>query len=205
MYNAQKPTENDLPSSAQLLRSTIIALVAAIVVLFTVILPAEYGVDPTGVGRTLGLAQMGEIKQELLEEAEQDRLKHGGSNNQSSLTDRLLGILVSSAQAQEAWRDEAGFTLASGEPAETKMVMKKGDTVDYEWVAEGGRINFDLHGHGDGDSVTYEKGRGKTSGAGSFTAAFDGEHGWFWRNRDSADVTVMLKIRGQYSDFKRSQ
>ena len=67
------------------------------------------------------------------------------------------------------------------------------------------RINFDLHGHGDGDSVTYEKGRGQTSGAGSFTAAFDGEHGWFWRNRDSADVTVMLKIRGQYSDFKRSQ
>lgn len=205
MYNAQKPDENDLPTSAQLLRSTIIAFVVAVVMLFTVILPAEYGIDPTGVGRTLGLAQMGEIKQELLEEAEQDELKHGGSSNQSSLTDRLLGIFVATAHAQDAWRDEAGFTLASGEPAETKMVMNKGETVEYEWIAEGGRINFDLHGHGGGESATYEKGRGKTSGTGSFTAAFDGEHGWFWRNRDSADVAVTLRVRGEYSGFKLSQ
>tara|TARA_R110002020_G_scaffold232768_2_gene444272 strand:+ start:11459 stop:11578 length:120 start_codon:yes stop_codon:yes gene_type:complete len=34
-------------------------------------------------------------------------------------------------------------------------------------------------------------------------AAFDGNHGWFWRNRTGSPVTVTLKTDGDYSDFKR--
>ena len=56
MHNSQKPDVNELPSSKQLLKSTIIAFLAAIVILVTVVLPAEYGIDPTRVGRLLGLA-----------------------------------------------------------------------------------------------------------------------------------------------------
>jgi hypothetical protein len=40
-----------LPSLRQLNRATLIALGAAAVILVTTVLPAEYGVDPTGVGR----------------------------------------------------------------------------------------------------------------------------------------------------------
>ncbi|HAR05638.1 MAG TPA: transmembrane anchor protein, partial [Pseudomonas sp.] len=69
MFNSKVPSLNELPSSQQLLRSTVIALVAAIVLLVTVVMPSEYAVDPTGVGRMLGLTQMGEIKQQLAEEA----------------------------------------------------------------------------------------------------------------------------------------
>jgi hypothetical protein len=58
-----------LPSSAQLARSTVLALVVATVLLVTCILPAEYGVDPTGIGRMIGLTQMGETKRALAEEA----------------------------------------------------------------------------------------------------------------------------------------
>ncbi|MEM7529504.1 MAG: transmembrane anchor protein, partial [Pseudomonadota bacterium] len=50
MYNAKKPDLEDLPSPTQLLSSTIIALVAAIAILVTIVLPAEYGIDPTGAG-----------------------------------------------------------------------------------------------------------------------------------------------------------
>lgn len=69
MFNSKAPSLNELPSSQQLLRSTVIALIAAIVLLVTVVMPSEYAVDPTGVGRMLGLTQMGEIKQQLAEEA----------------------------------------------------------------------------------------------------------------------------------------
>lgn len=205
MYNANKPDPEDLPSPGQLLRSTLIALVAAIAILVTVVLPAEYGIDPTGAGRVLGLAEMGEIKTQLAEEAERDRQIHGGSDEQSSALDALFGLFVSTAHAQEAWRDAATFTLAPSDPAEMKLDMAKGATAEYRWTAEGGRINFDLHGHGDGQSVTYEKGRGARSGEGSFTAPFAGEHGWFWRNRDSSDVTVTLQLRGDYATFTRVQ
>ena len=57
MYNANKPVADELPSSARLLRSTAIAIVAAAAILLTVVLPSEYGIDPTGAGRVLGLTE----------------------------------------------------------------------------------------------------------------------------------------------------
>jgi len=56
------------PSRSALLKSTLLALSVAGVLLVTCVLPAEYGVDPTGVGGMLGLTQMGEVKQALVEE-----------------------------------------------------------------------------------------------------------------------------------------
>lgn len=61
-----------MPSRRALLRSTMIAAVVAIVVLFVIVLPAEYGYDPTGIGRPLGLTEMGEIKMRLAKEAAAD-------------------------------------------------------------------------------------------------------------------------------------
>jgi hypothetical protein len=205
MYNAKKPSPEDLPSAAQLLRSTIIALVAAIVILVTIVLPAEYGIDPTRIGRALGLAEMGEIKQQLAEEAEADRKLEGHGGDQSSLFDNILGLIVSQAHAQSAdgeWKDEISFTLEPGQSAEWKLVMEEGSTAEYRMTVEGGRVNFDLHGHGAGQSVTYDKARGSTGSEGTITAAFPGEHGWFWRNRDSQPVTVTLHLLGDYSELK---
>lgn len=202
MYNANKPDPDALPTSAQLIRSTILAFIAAVVILVTIVLPAEYGIDPTGIGRAIGLAEMGEIKTELAREAEEDR-KGAGHGDQSSLLDGLFGLIVGTAHAQEAWRDEVTFTLQPGEYTEVKMVMAAGNGAQYEWAATGGRINYDLHAHGGGQSHDYRKGRGETSGEGSFEAPFAGEHGWFWRNRDKADVTVTLKLRGDYAELKQ--
>ena len=204
MFNAERPSLDELPSSAQLLRSTIIAAASAGVILVAFVLPAEYGIDPTGVGRVLGLTEMGEIKRDLAEEAEQDRAIHGDDQS-FNLLDPVLGLFVTTAYAQETWRDEVSFTLAPGDYTEVKLVMAEGDSAEYAWVAEGGRINFDLHAHGDGQSIDYERGRGETSGEGSFEAPFAGEHGWFWRNRDDADVTVTLQLRGDYSELVQSE
>lgn len=72
MYNTDMPSRSDLPSTAKLIRSTIMAAIVALVLLVTVIMPAEYALDPTGAGRLLGLAEMGEIKEQLAEEAAAD-------------------------------------------------------------------------------------------------------------------------------------
>lgn len=204
MHNAPKPKLEDLPTKAQLRRSSIIAGIGAIAIGVMVYMPAELGKDPTGVGTILGLTGMGEIKQQLAEEAAADALLHG-SDEQSSLMNDILGLFVSSAQAQEAWTDEITFTLAPGEYTEIKAKMEEGATLFYSWSADGGRINFDLHAHAGGQDVTYEKGRGQTIGAGSFTTPFAGDHGWFWRNRDKADVTVTLQMRGDYSAIVQSE
>jgi len=207
MFNANKPSLEELPSAKQLLRSTIMAAIAAIAILVMVVLPAEYGIDPTGAGRLIGLTEMGEIKKELSEEAEQDRQQGGQTGQQSSLLQNLFGLIVSTAHAQSgaAWAEEVEFELDPGATNELKMTMTEGASVDYLMTVTGGRVNFDLHGHGGGNSITYEKGRGSTGSEGSFTAAFPGSHGWFWRNRDSKPVVVNVKLRGTYSDLKQGQ
>ena len=204
MFNAVKPSLEELPSSAQLFKSTIVAAVSAIVILVAAVLPAEYGIDPTGAGRAIGLTEMGEIKSQLAEEAEQDRQMLDAQDDQSSLIDSILGLFVGAAHAQtvEVWRDEISFTLAPGESAEWKLVMTTGQTAEYRMTVEGGRVNFDLHGHGSGQSVTYERGRGSIGSEGAILASFDGEHGWFWRNRDKQDVTVTVLLKGEYSALK---
>ena len=215
MFNAEKPSLNELPTSAQLIRSTAIAAVSAVAILVTVVLPAEYDIDPTGIGGMLGLAEMGEIKSQLAAEAEADSIKaleeQGAlvTQEQSSLMNDIFSVFVGAAHAEEVpsepvqeWRDEITFTLASGESAEWKLVMEEGQTAEFVMLVEGGRVNFDLHGHGSGQSETYEKGRGSTGEEGEITAGFAGQHGWFWRNRDKTAVTVTVRVRGEYAEFK---
>ena len=67
MHNSDTTQNADLPASKQLIRSTAIAIAAAGFLLIFAILPAEYGIDPTGVGKVLGLVKMGEIKSSLEE------------------------------------------------------------------------------------------------------------------------------------------
>lgn len=207
MHNANKPTADDLPSSAQLLKSTGLAAVAAAAILVTIVLPSEYGIDPTGIGGVLGLSEMGDIKTQLAEEAEADRLmelENSEAEIQSSLGDMLFGLFVGSASAQtaEAWTDEYSVTLAPGDGIEVKLVMEAGAEAEYRWTVDGGVVNFDLHGDGGGENISYEKGRAVPGDEGVLTAAFAGNHGWFWRNRDSQDVTVSLLVRGAYSEMK---
>ncbi|SLN74623.1 transmembrane anchor protein [Roseisalinus antarcticus] len=204
MHNAPQPKLEDLPTSTQLRRSTAIAAIGAVAIGVMVYLPAEYGTDPTGVGSILGLTQMGVIKQQLYAEAAADEALHGGDES-SSLMNDIFGLFVSTAHAQEAWQDEITFTLAPSESTEIKATMEEGATLSYTWVATGGRVNFDLHAHSGSDEVTYERGRGETSGEGSITAPFAGDHGWFWRNRDDIELTVTLQLSGAYSEIVRGE
>jgi hypothetical protein len=212
MHNGNKPNLDELPTSAQLFKSTILAAVSAVVILVTIVLPSEYGIDPTGVGNVLGLAEMGEIKTQLHAEAEADRqmLLEGSATNddQSSLGNSLFGLFVGAAHAQtvapeEEWTDEYTVTLAPGEGIEVKLVMEEGAEAPFRWVATNGVVNFDLHGDGSGQNISYERGRAVPGADGILTAAFTGNHGWFWRNRDRQDVTVTLYVRGDYSEMVR--
>lgn len=204
MYNAHKPNPDDLPTSAQLLRSTVLAAGAAAAILVAVVWPAEYGVDPTGVGGLLGLTEMGEIKTQLSEEAEADRKPNAAGDEQSNLGGAVFSFFVGAAQAQQAaWTDEIAFDLAPGEGTEIKLAMTKDAVAAYSWTVDGGVVNFDLHGDGGGQAVSYEKGRGTPAQEGELTAAFDGNHGWFWRNRGDAPVTVILRVSGDYTEVKR--
>ncbi len=223
MYNSDSPIRTELPSSKQLLRSTILAAVAAVVLLVVVVLPAEYGVDPTGIGRVLRMTEMGEIKQQLAAEAAADSAatpaaaqEAGTATTGMATADAAQPSAPAQAQAQAPapapvvatvpkveWRDEMPVTLMPGEGTEIKLKMAQGAKVQYSWVVEGGQVNFDTHGDAPGKSISYEKGRGVAADEGVLEAAFTGNHGWYWRNRGQANVKVVLRTRGDYTDIKQ--
>lgn len=213
MYNSNIPNDRELPSTKKLVRSTIIAAVSALVLLVTVVMPAEYGMDPTGVGRVLGLKQMGEIKMSLAAEAEQEAVLQ---EQMASGTEVMLPEIQIATPAQAApvevepaaaatptKSDEVSVTLAPNEGAEVKVAMLKGQKVNYSWQSSGGKANFDVHADNpDVDYHNYSKGS-EVSKTGEIEAAFDGNHGWFWRNRTGETLTVTLKTEGEYSEIKR--
>ncbi len=80
--------------------------------------------------------------------------------------------------------------------------MEQGQTALFAWTANGGAVNFDMHGDGSGQKISYEQGRAVPEQAGELTAAFTGNHGWFWRNRTEAPVTVTLRAAGDYAELK---
>lgn len=238
-----------------LVRSTLIAAGAAGALLVLFWLPAEYGIDPTGVGALTGLTEMGEIKQQLTAEAEADAqaaaapapsvtAAPSSADVPAEVMQRLDQIdaqlaaiaavigapsaaapVLASEPAPEAvaetvaetgapapadpapqpaatWRDEVSYTLTPGEGIEVKLSMQEGQVARFEWTANGGVVNFDLHGDGSGQKISYENGRGVPQASGELVAAFTGNHGWFWRNRTEAPVTVTLRTGGDYAELR---
>lgn len=219
MYNSETPLRAELPTSKQLTRSTMIAAVCAVALLATVVMPAEYGIDPTGAGRLLGLTEMGETKTRLIKEALADAAP---ASDAAAATAAAMPPSVSSAPntkpaplneaaaatpektaAAVKWRDEMTITLSPGEGSEVKMRMKEGERAVFAWSVQGGVVNFDAHGDGDGNSISYKKGRSVPADTGDLVAAFTGNHGWFWRNRGEDKVTLVLRTSGSYADLKR--
>ncbi len=225
MHNADVPNRAELPTTAQLIKATIIAIIAAIIILVTIVLPAEYAIDPTGVGRALRLTEMGEIKQQLAAEAEADRIrerkqqvppKSGAGTMQSATFGKLVArLMISPAAASEpvliaqaATRaDETIITLRPADGVEYKMTMIRSAQARYSWRADGGVVNYDMHGSpaGGGKETSYKAARGVSGDEGVLTAGFDGAHGWFWRNRGAADITITLRTSGAYSEIRRAK
>ncbi|QZA77276.1 transmembrane anchor protein [Deefgea tanakiae] len=208
MYNTDMPTRAELPSSKKLLRSTALALTTAIALLITVVLPAEYGIDPTGIGNTLGLKKMGEIKQSLAAEAEQDAAKEAKSPLQSTVQAAAAEEVPAEPETNRAIRnDQTVVMLKPGEATEIKLDMKKGAKVTYSWRSVGGLVNVDAHGDPINPPEGFYHGYGKAKQIagkeGILEAAFDGKHGWFWRNRSEANVTITLTTNGDYQSIKK--
>ena len=221
MYNTDRPNREELPSTAKLIRSTIIAAIVALVLLVTVVMPAEYALDPTGAGRVLGLTEMGEIKEQLAEEAAADAAAQRVAV-QTQIEAPAPASVEPAATAEAApeaepapeepapatadeseWKDEVRFVLTPGQGTEFKLTMNEGAIARFSWASEGGPVNFDTHGDGGGRSISYEKGRGVPEDEGELEAAFTGNHGWFFRNRNNNNVTMVLRTGGDYGELKK--
>jgi len=216
MYNKNIPSNLDIPSTGKLIKSTVLAAITAGALLVTVVLPAEYGIDPTGIGSAIGLKKMGEIKVSLAEEAAAERALEQAKKSAAAVDVQEVTVkpdqaemnIVSKAESAppvtNLLNHEMQVTLTPNEGTEIKVKMDKGKQVNYTWWTDGGRANFDIHGDSKElniDYHNYSKGSQQKS-EGVLVAAFDGNHGWFWRNRTPETITVTLQTNGEYTNIK---
>ncbi len=207
--NNNQTSYNDLPSKAQLIKSTIIAAGIALVILITAILPAEYGIDPTGIGKLIGLSKMGEIKTSLSKDAAAERAKDEARKVEmlSAVKPKEVRTVKTEIEKPEdkIKKDSMTFTLKPDEATEIKLAMQKGKKVNFVWTSDNGKANFDTHGDSKPLNIKYHnyaKGS-KMSDKGVLEASFDGHHGWFWRNRTSGVMNITLEVSGEFSDMKK--
>jgi hypothetical protein len=173
-----------LPSLPQLGKATAIALAVAAAILVTAVLPAEYGIDPLGAGRALGLTQL-----------------NGAARKSAEVQPAAApGATVTVAKTELPMRsDEMTITLQPGEGAEVKAQIRKGEHFVFSWSADA-PVKADMHGEPfnakEKEFTTYWKVPQQSGAQGTFTAPFDGIHGWFWRNKGAKPVTITVKVNG---------
>ena len=169
--------------------ATLAALIVAIIVLVVAVLPAEYGIDPTGAGEALGLTVMaGEGTVELT----------AMSETANTAASPLLDAPRSYNQ------DSITFTLGPERWVEYKYALGQGGTFLYQWEASG-PLTFDFHtepvGTGGAESESFAQ--GSASGDdGSYRAPYSGFHGWYLLNEGTADVDVTIRASGFFTQSR---
>jgi hypothetical protein len=120
-----------LPSNAQLLKATGVALISAAAILVTIVLPAEYGIDPTGIGQRLGLDAFN------AESVEAIPLVPVATSDALSAVDPLWKALTPYRN------DELSLTLQPDEGAEIKARMKAGERFVFRGRRQRGECQYE--------------------------------------------------------------
>lgn len=191
------PTK-ELPSVRVLVWLSLAAVVVVALLGVAVVMPAETDRDPSGLGRMIGLSEMGRIKVALAKDAAADS---GAIQSGAAQAERTVTSVSGSR-----WRDSLTVTLQPAQGIEVKMSMRASEKAFYAWTTDGGDVYFNMHGeppNAPKDYAAHRYGKGtSTADTGELVAAFDGVHGWFWRNRTEQPVKITLKTGGEYLVLK---
>ena len=149
---SESENQHSQPSQGNLLKGALLALVAATVVTVLFVLPAEYGVDPTGVGAKLGLLDIASTAEAL------EGNSSGGGNRTVEETwpgipeefdfyePEILGDPYSRTQDTKFRSDTITIELDVGEQTEYKAIMKQGNAIVYHWqLSNGTTVYTDFH------------------------------------------------------------
>ena len=183
-HNSPSAGSGTVPSTGTLAKATAIALVAAAFILVTLVLPAEYGIDPLGTGATTGLIGLSQTQPPPIVASESGPVR---------------------PQPTDYRVDTRQFTLEPfGGYVEYKYEMEPGTAMLYTWTATG-VVNFDFHTEPAGlppsASDSFERGTA-SEGRGSYISPYAGIHGWFWENDEEDAVTVTVTTAGFYTSAK---
>lgn len=207
----------------ELLRGTVYAAIVAAVILTVAVLPAEYGVDPTGLGKAMGLTKLhsdsatpavannsaavqAPVATAAVPAAGPSVPAGGSPRSKISAPGEQRALTISSRPTLPFRTDDMEILVAPGKGVEVKTLLAKGQTLIYTWkTKDAALVNHDFHGEpvnakeNEFESFILEKEVSESRG--TLIAPFTGVHGWYWKNKSTVPVTVVLRASGFYSEI----
>lgn len=199
------PPATSTPSRKKLLIGSAAALGIAAVALVVFVLPAEYGIDPTGAGRALGLTKLAGEEENVYLKRGQARtnvlfpLAATATPDEATLRATLSGKRVAVGEGQLR-TDRFEFRLLPYESIELKYDLAEGAPMIFSWKASA-PVHVDMHSHpfegGEELTESFVIEDALPSQTAVYVAPFSGIHGWYWQNRTLDEVTLTLDAVGQ--------
>ena len=173
MIDEKELIETQAPSRSKIIAATFIAAAVAAVILVVAVLPAEYGIDPLGTGKALGLTDLANTSEKpgpVLKPATDS--SKGATASPTAVSNEpvadaenvvaIVPVLKPAAKPGDAPTvtgtyieqpsrykiDSREIRLAPGEGMEIKYHMQKGAGLVYSWKASG-KVIFEFHGEPD--------------------------------------------------------
>ncbi|MCJ8302258.1 hypothetical protein [Shewanella sp.] len=201
---------NSIPvhSIATLVKASVAASAIAAVILVTAILPAEYNIDPTGIGKALGLTQIAEaasVTPDIAVSGSETVFTFGQATPVTSkdmANAPSVALIAQARQTPGVRSDTVKINIPAGKGLEYKLLMDEFVHLEYEWSTGGEELYFDFHGEPKGDTTGYFESFSITTSdkmKGSLTTPFAGAHGWYWKNKTDSAIIVTLSTTGDYS------
>jgi hypothetical protein len=206
--------------------ATAAAMFAAGVILVTVVLPAEYGLDPVGTGRVLGLTQMAQAEAGAVAPVAAaasvpastgepaPTIEGEGGRPTLTFTQPTPATTGEDGEPILEWnragadrlqprpfrRDARRFDLGPNEAMEFKYRIEKDGGFVYSWTSTG-KVQVDFHGEPEGKPRGYAEFYNQSErerADGTFVAPSPGIHGWYWKNLTSDPITITLNTAGYF-------
>jgi hypothetical protein len=171
-------------SKRQLLLATALAVLVAALILIVAVLPAEFGIDPTGFGKLAGLTAMAQ-------------------------SEGNTAVPAMHAHPRKARSARIEIHVLPNERLEYKALLELGEPLLYSWTVQGGPVYFEFHGEPTEGKWpkdyyrSYQISERSNAEQGSFVAPFTGNHGWYWRNLSNEPATIILEASGYYTKLGR--
>jgi hypothetical protein len=164
------------PSGKTLAVATGGAVAVAALLLVSVVLPAEYGLDPMGTGRLLGLLGL-------------SRAQPVVRSDDAYRTDVAEFELAPTEWVESTYRFEDGESMVFAWDATGAV------SYNFHSAPDGAPPGF-------AESFDAQE---RESAYGTYTAPFSGIHGWYWENLGTEYVTITLTTAGYYTEARTAR
>jgi hypothetical protein len=174
------------PSERSVIIGSAVALLLGTAILVLFVMPAEFGIDPTGVGKATGLT-------EIAQPTKMNPYLKKGMQRKGVLTLSNGAYVV-----QPGGKDHWEFDLLPYEGIELKYELAQGKAITFKWQATG-PLDYDMHAHpfvGGTDLTESYSIAAAPSMQGRYVAPFTGIHGWYWQNQSLEPVKLTLDASG---------